>query len=139
MGTQLKTLVAAVGVALAASAGAQTIIYERPNPAVMQPSTEVHQAQVLSARAVKGAPQERCWTERHQVGLIELPFAIVGGTIEVLAGQPTTHYDQRCTTVGGGTAYWDVTYEFRGIQHSVQMTARPGSTIAVNGYGEPLA
>src|SRR6185369_461216 len=28
MGTQLKTLVAAVGVALAASAGAQTIIYE---------------------------------------------------------------------------------------------------------------
>jgi uncharacterized protein YcfJ len=94
---------------------------------------------VVSAREVKDVPQERCWTEPHQVGLIELPFAIVGGTIELLAGQQTTHYDRRCTTVPEGAAYWDVTYEFRGVERSVQMSAPPGRTIAVNGYGEPLA
>lgn len=148
MRTQLKAVLAIAGVALAASVGAQTIIYERPNPVVIYeqpnpvviyPANEVYQARVLSSRAVNAAPQERCWTERHQVGLLELPFAIVGGTIDLLAGQQSTRYDQRCTTVPGGTAYWDVTYEFRGITRSVQMSARPGSTIAVNGYGEPLA
>jgi hypothetical protein len=30
-----------------------------------------------------------------------------------------------------------VTYEFRGVEHRVQMTAPPGQTIAVNGRGEP--
>ena len=148
MRTQLQAALTIAGFALAASVGAQTIvyerpnpvvIYERPNPVVIYPANEVHQARVLSSRAVNDAPQERCWTERHQVGLLELPFAIVGGTIDLLAGQQSTPYVQRCTTVRGGTAYWDVTYEFRGIEHSVQMSARPGSTIAVNGYGEPLA
>jgi len=139
MGTQLKALLATAGVALATSAGAQTIIYERPNPAVMQPSTEVHQAQVLSARAVKGAPQERCWTERHEAGLLELPFAIVGGAVKLAAGQDPIRYERRCATTDGGNAYWDVTYEFRGVQHSVRMSAPPGPTIAVNPNGEPLA
>ena len=147
MRTQPKAVLAIAGIALAASVGAQTIVYERPNPVVIYeqsnpvviyPANDVYQARVLSSRPVNAAPQERCWTERHQVGLLELPFAIVGGTIDLLAGQQSTRYDQRCTTVRG-TAYWDVTYEFRGIEHSVQMTARPGSTIAVNRYGEPLA
>jgi hypothetical protein len=35
MRTQLKAVVAIAGVALAASAGAQTIVYERPNPVVV--------------------------------------------------------------------------------------------------------
>ena len=139
MGTQLKVLVATVGVALAASAGAQTIIYERPNPVVIYPSTEVHQARVLSARAVKDAPQERCWIERHEAGLLELPFAIVGGAVKLVAGQDPIRYDRRCTTVDGATAYWNVTYQFRGVERTVRMTTAPGPTIAVNGYGEPLA
>jgi len=94
---------------------------------------------VLSARAVKDVPRERCWTERHQVGLLELPFAIVGGTIEVLAGQPTTHYDQRCTTVGDGTAVLGRHLRVSWRRACGTMSAPPGRTIAVNGYGEPLA
>lgn len=33
--------------------------------------------------------------------------------------------------------YWDVTYDFRGQAHQVQMTSPPGSTITVNRDGEP--
>lgn len=33
--------------------------------------------------------------------------------------------------------YWDVTYEFRGQQHHVQMSAPPGPTITVSADGEP--
>jgi uncharacterized protein YcfJ len=46
---------------------------------------------------------------------------------------------QRCENVssGGRPDYWDVTYDFRGTQHRVQMSAPPGRTITVNGNGEP--
>ena len=33
--------------------------------------------------------------------------------------------------------YWDVTYDFRGTEHRVQMTAPPGPTVTVNEQGEP--
>ena len=35
--------------------------------------------------------------------------------------------------------YWDVTYRFRGQEHRVQMTTRPGDTVTVNEQGEPRA
>ena len=35
--------------------------------------------------------------------------------------------------------YWDVTYSFRGEDHRVQLTSPPGSTMTVNGRGEPRA
>ena len=45
---------------------------------------------------------------------------------------------QRCKTVAGGKPeFWDVTYNFRGTEHHIQMSAPPGRTIAVNGRGEP--
>ena len=45
---------------------------------------------------------------------------------------------QRCQTVSSGPpAYWDVTYNFRGADHRIQMSAPPGPTILVNGRGEP--
>jgi uncharacterized protein YcfJ len=45
---------------------------------------------------------------------------------------------QRCETTQSQTpAYWDVTYNYRGMEHRVQMSAPPGATIAVNGNGEP--
>jgi uncharacterized protein YcfJ len=45
---------------------------------------------------------------------------------------------QRCENqVSGTPAYWDVTYNFRGRDHQMQMSAAPGRTIAVNGDGEP--
>ena len=37
----------------------------------------------------------------------------------------------------GPPDHWDVTYDFRGIEHRLQMSAPPGPTIAVNGNGEP--
>jgi len=120
------------------TAGAQTIIYERPNPVVVNAGTEIYRARVLSARKVKEAPQQRCWTERHEAGLLELPFAIVGGTVKLLAGQDPIRYDRRCTTVEGGTAYWDVTYQFGGVERSARMSAPPGSTLLVKGDGAPL-
>lgn len=33
--------------------------------------------------------------------------------------------------------YWDVTYDFRGREHRVQMTAPPGRSVTVNEHGEP--
>ena len=46
---------------------------------------------------------------------------------------------QRCATPprSGRPEYWEVTYEFRGQLHHVQMTAPPGETISVNERGEP--
>ena len=46
---------------------------------------------------------------------------------------------QRCTTVSRNSRpdYWDVTYNFRGYEHRVQMTSPPGPTIPVNENGEP--
>lgn len=45
---------------------------------------------------------------------------------------------QRCETIASTQPeYWDVTYQFRGIEHRVQMSAPPGRTIAVNRHGEP--
>jgi uncharacterized protein YcfJ len=46
---------------------------------------------------------------------------------------------QRCETTQNTTpAYWDVTYNYRGMEHHVQMSAPPtGNTIAVNAKGEP--
>jgi uncharacterized protein YcfJ len=45
---------------------------------------------------------------------------------------------QRCaTTSSGPPQYWDVTYQFKGVEHRVQVQAPPGRTITVNGNGEP--
>jgi uncharacterized protein YcfJ len=45
---------------------------------------------------------------------------------------------QRCETVQGAPAYYEVTYNYRGTPHTVQMSAPPASnTIIVNERGEP--
>lgn len=46
---------------------------------------------------------------------------------------------QRCTDVSnrGRPNYWDVTYNFRGQEHRMQMLSPPGPTITVNRDGEP--
>ena len=57
------------------------------------------------------------------------------------AQQVYTQDVQRCAGVPrqARTAYWDVTYVFRGEEHRLQMSTPPGSTITVNGQGEPRA
>jgi uncharacterized protein YcfJ len=45
---------------------------------------------------------------------------------------------QRCQTVQGTPAYYEVSYNFRGTPHTVQMSAPPaGNTLIVNERGEP--
>jgi uncharacterized protein YcfJ len=134
------------------------------------------QADVTSARAIMGTPQQRCWTERQQVqqgGGANIPGALVGALIGGVLGHqvgggrgkdiataggavagaavgygvgggygaPQTQDVQRCNTVPASArpAYWDVSYNFRGQEHRVQMTTQPGPTITVNRQGEPRA
>jgi uncharacterized protein YcfJ len=48
---------------------------------------------------------------------------------------------QHCETVASQSRpdYWDVTYNFRGQEHRMQVTSPPGSTVTVNRLGEPRA
>ena len=85
----------------------------------------------------------------HQIGGgFGKDIATVGGAVAGAAvganigrdGQTVPSQDlQRCETVPGQarTAYWDVTYRFRGQEHRMQMTRQPGATVTVNSQGEP--
>jgi uncharacterized protein YcfJ len=86
----------------------------------------------------------------HQVGGgTGRQIATVGGVVggAALGAQygrgntvvPPARDVQRCdgNPVQATPSYWDVTYEFRGREHHVQMAAAPGRTIAVNRNGEP--
>ena len=125
------------------------VVYEAP-PAVVAPAPVVaaptyvrpedqrFEARVVSVRAVLGQPGQQCWVEREKIGPLELPGAIIAGVGDLLTGRQRATYFEHCATVPAGARpdYWDVTYEFRGIQHNVQMRVAPGTTIAVNGNGE---
>ena len=54
-------------------------------------------------------------------------------------GNAYTQDVQHCENVPTAARldYWDVTYNFRGYEHHVQMTSPPGATILVNAQGEP--
>lgn len=87
----------------------------------------------------------------HQVGggsgqdIATVGGAVVGGVVGANVGrtgggqQVQTQGVQRCESVASQTRaeFWDVTYEFRGQEHRIQMTAPPGRTVTVNEYGEP--
>ncbi|WP_342618363.1 beta/gamma crystallin-related protein [Rhodoferax sp. GW822-FHT02A01] len=87
----------------------------------------------------------------HQVGGgVGKDIATVGGAVAGAAvganvgrndsGQPATQRDvKRCATQPASTkpAFWDVSYNFRGQEHRVQMSTEPGDVITVNENGEP--
>ena len=89
----------------------------------------------------------------HQIGggtgrdLATVGGAVAGAAVGANVGrdgggqQGQVRDVQRCENVPGQAHadYWDVTYEFRGQEHRVQMTERPGRTITVNEQGEPRA
>lgn len=60
--------------------------------------------------------------------------AAIGNNVHV-GGQDVQH----CSTdqVQGSPEYWDTTYAWKGVQHHVQTTAAPGTSVSVNEYGEP--
>jgi uncharacterized protein YcfJ len=87
----------------------------------------------------------------HQVGggsgrdLATVGGVVAGGVIGSNVGRDNNNNSgyasrdvRRCENTTSGTpAYWDVTYNFRGQEHQMQMTTAPGATIAVNGNGQP--
>lgn len=83
----------------------------------------------------------------HQIGggrgqdIATAGGAVGGAALGANIGRGNSGYAQdvrRCETVASGRPnYWDVTYNFRGAEHRVQMTAPPGPTIMVNANGEP--
>jgi uncharacterized protein YcfJ len=91
----------------------------------------------------------------HQVGggtgntIATVGGAVAGGAVGANVGRmgiggassPTTRDVQRCEDVPNKAQadYWDVTYNFRGQDHHVQMTTQPGTTVRVNEQGEPRA
>ena len=67
--------------------------------------------------------------------------AVVGGNIGRNRNGETvvTRDVQRCASTESSNtpAYWEVSYNFRGQLHHVQMVSAPGNTISVNAAGEP--
>ena len=82
----------------------------------------------------------------HQIGgghgqdVATIGGAVAGGAIGANVGRDEGYGNvQRCSDVSqyDRPDYWDVTYEFRGRLHHVQMSSPPGGTIMVNADGEP--
>jgi uncharacterized protein YcfJ len=64
--------------------------------------------------------------------------AAVGSNVGRNAGNQYAQNVQRCEQIPSRTPqYWDVTYEFRGIEHRAQLSSEPGRTITVNRDGVP--
>jgi len=66
---------------------------------------------------------------------------LAGANINRITGQPQqpqTQDVQKCASAPSQTpTYYDVSYNFRGQDHRVQMTSQPGPTVTVNEQGEP--
>jgi uncharacterized protein YcfJ len=65
---------------------------------------------------------------------------LAGANIDRITGRRTTQTQdvQKCASAPSQTpTYWDVSYNFRGQEHRVQMTSQPGATVTVNEQGEP--
>ena len=86
----------------------------------------------------------------HQIGSgrgqdLATGIGVVGGAAvgaNVGRGPDGTVYSQnvrRCEYLPSSARldYWDVTYNFAGYEHRVQLTTPPGPTIVVNAQGEP--
>jgi uncharacterized protein YcfJ len=88
----------------------------------------------------------------HQVGsgrgndLATVGGAVAGGLVGANVGrgggeQAHMRDVQRCSSTPeqSRTEYWDVTYDFRGREHHIQMATQPGAKVTVNEQGEPRA
>ncbi len=83
----------------------------------------------------------------HQVGggrgndVATVLGAVAGGAIGADVGRDGTKTQnvQRCepNSRASRADYWDVSYNFRGLEHRIQMSSPPGQTITVNARGEP--
>ena len=63
---------------------------------------------------------------------------VIGSNVGRQGGSGYSRDVRRCENVSGQEpAYWDVTYNFRGTEHRIQMANAPGPTVTVNQRGEP--
>lgn len=96
---------------------------------------------VTSVRAIMGPPNQRCWVERQAAPPpVDNTAAITGAIAGILGYQtgPAPRDVQRCTTVQGTPAHYEVTYNFRGSPRTVQMAVPPANNkVIVNQRGEP--
>lgn len=65
--------------------------------------------------------------------------AAMGSQVGRNSGQPAQSVQRCANEPAARPAYWDVTYNFRGLEHRIQMTSQPGRSITVNRQGEPRA
>lgn len=93
---------------------------------------------VTAVRAIMGPPNQRCWVERQAAPApVDPGAALIAGILGYQVGQAPRDV-QRCTTVQGTPAHYEVTYNFRGSPRTVQMAAPPANNrIVVNARGEP--
>ena len=72
-------------------------------------------------------------------GVGALAGGAVGANVGSQYGGGGTQDVQRCAYTQGSSRpdYYDVTYNFRGHEHRIQVTTPPGPTILVNDNGEP--
>ncbi|HEY5581008.1 MAG TPA: hypothetical protein VIK56_07580, partial [Rhodoferax sp.] len=64
--------------------------------------------------------------------------AAIGANVNGGTPQAAAQDVRRCENVPNQRPqYWDVSYDFRGQAHRVQMTTPPGPTVTVNAQGEP--
>ncbi len=65
--------------------------------------------------------------------------AAIGANVNRDGQQASTRDVQRCENVPSQASpqYWDVSYNFKGQEHRIQMTSPPGNTVTVNEQGEP--
>jgi uncharacterized protein YcfJ len=82
----------------------------------------------------------------HQIGsgsgrdVATVGGAVAGAAIGARSARDDRGYErgvQRCETVRGEPQYWDVSYEYRGVEHWARMSDPPGRTLLVNRRGEP--
>ncbi len=81
----------------------------------------------------------------HQIGggrgqdIATVGGAVAGAAIGSNSSNGYSQNVQRCSDSNnrGQPTYWDVSYNFRGRDHNVQMVNPPGRTVTVNAQGEP--
>jgi len=85
----------------------------------------------------------------HQVGsgrgndLATAGGAVAGAVVGANVGRDSSPgYNRavrRCDNVAANRTpdHWDVTYDYRGVEHRMQTTYQPGPTVRVNDQGEP--
>jgi hypothetical protein len=132
-----------------------------------RPQEQLYQANVLSSRAYYNVNGQQCWVDREealeQQRRNRIGGAVIGGVLGGILGHEAGDSNtatvggavggavlggiignnmhtngQRCSSAAAGAPqYWDTVYDWHGVQHHMQTTAAPGTTVTVNAAGEP--